>query len=69
MNMCKETGMFGKSNFDKKATKNTITNYLTWALVKMQMCKTSQHMNLPKSIMANGLGGAGAQQQWEDSKP
>ena len=56
---------------DKKATKNTTPNKLfNLGISEDADVLYLQHMNPPsKSIMANGLGGAGAQQQWEDSKP
>ena len=56
---------------DKKATKNTTPNKL-FNLGISEDADVLYHATYEpflKSIMANGLGGAGAQQQWEDSKP
>ena len=54
---------------DKKATKNTTPNKL-FNLGISEDADVLYHATYEpflKSIMANGLGGAGAQQQWEDS--
>ena len=63
---------YGKPKLhDKKATKNTTPNKL-FNLGISEDADVLYHATYEpflKSIMANGLGGAGAQQQWEDSKP
>ena len=56
---------------DKKATKNTTPNTL-FNLGISEDADVLYHATygaFVDSIMKNGLGGAGAQQQWEDSKP
>ena len=56
---------------DKKATKNTTPNKL-FNLGITEDDDVLYHATygaFVDSIMKNGLGGAGAQQQWEDSKP
>ena len=56
---------------DKKATKNTTPNKL-FNLGISEDADVLYHATYEpflNSILANGLGGAGAQQQWEDSKP
>ena len=56
---------------DKKATKNTTPNKL-FNLGITEDDDVLYHATYEpflNSILANGLGGAGSQQQWEDSKP